>query len=135
MGKKLIILGKAGKVSHPKFINSYDGVSDHDDFSNYYDESGLESGYMRLKVIDNVLYTVVDYVVEDDFSDEQIPNLIDYTSGQLSDGIGEGFEQMPCTYITGEEAYASPWFMEQELVHGATVEEALEKLNSNSKSN
>lgn len=41
--------------------------------------------------------------------------LIDYTQGQLSDGIGEGFEQTPCAVINGEEIYLSPWYRGQIL--------------------
>ena len=36
-----------------------------------------------------------------------------YTSGQWSDGIGEGFEQHPCKVIRGTEIYISPWYHNQ----------------------
>lgn len=118
-------MGTAGKVSHPNNLEAYDGVSEHINFADYIYNSRVRRGYMRLEVIEGVLYTIVEYDVTNYFSDADGAELLEYTSGQLSDGIGEGFEQHPCAIIDGEEAYVSPWHWDQKLVVGSTVEEAL----------
>jgi hypothetical protein len=45
-----------------------------------------------------------------ELTDEEIDRLLDYTQGQWSDGIGEGFEQFPCHHEGRKEIYLSPWY-------------------------
>ncbi len=47
---------------------------------------------------------------------DELEILPDYTQGQWSDGIGEGFEQSPCAEENGEEIFVSPWFRGQKAV-------------------
>lgn len=44
-----------------------------------------------------------------------LEELKDYTQGQWSDGIGEGFEQFSYKEIDGEEIYISPWYHGQKI--------------------
>jgi len=48
-------------------------------------------------------------------NDEEVEILKNYTQGQLSDGIGEGFEQFPVMYDNDKEIFLSPWFRCQEV--------------------
>ena len=99
-------------------INTLDNLECDDDFVEYIDvdlSSKLESGYMKFVVDHNILYTTTEYVIKDgqSLSFEEIQRLIKYTQGQWSDGIGEGFEQFPCTEENKIEIYVSPWYRGQ----------------------
>ena len=70
---------------------------------------------MRFEFIDNELYTINEYVSNRKLNDSELQELVEETQGQWSDGIGEGFEQFPCSYHEGNEVYVSPWFYGQEV--------------------
>jgi hypothetical protein len=61
------------------------------------------------------LYTVTKYIAKEQLSESELQELADYTQGQWSDGIGEGFEQESCCEVDGYEIYVSPWHRDQEL--------------------
>ena len=120
MKYKITIKAKAGDVyigdgGDDVRISVVDGVDCQDDFAEYSDINGLEYGYMRFEFVDDELYTITEYVANRELSESDLAELVEETQGQWSDGIGEGFEQMPCTYHNGEEVYVSPWFSGQEV--------------------
>lgn len=104
------------------------GIDCQDDFAEYFDgdesyAQDIQSGYMKFIVENNKLMTITTYKSNRKLSDDELKNLADYTQGQWSDGIGEGFEQEPCMYDDdNEEVYISPWFhgqvlkIEQEII-------------------
>ncbi len=112
---KITLIGLAGKVSHPENLENFNGISCQDNFADYSDIEKLIYGFLRFELIDGKLYSVIEYSVDGELTEEEIQILKEETSGQLSDGIGEGFEQYPCCEIDGEDAYISPWFSGQEL--------------------
>ncbi len=120
---KITIKALAGETN-AKDINILNGKDCQDDFVEYMDEedypfvSNLEFGHMSFKVDDGKLYTITEYGLQEGagLTDAEIAKLIDYTQGQWSDGIGEGFEQFPCAYQRDEEVFVSPWFRNQEAV-------------------
>ncbi len=93
-------------------IQELNGIDIQDDFVDYIDEpyqDKLEKGYTRFVVENNKLYAVCEYTAKQELTKEELESLVDYTRGQWSDGIGEGFEQEPCMYIDDAEVYVSPW--------------------------
>lgn len=117
---KIKIEGLAGE-SNVSDRSILDGVDCQDNFSEYcsidsLNIKGLSEGYMDFKFHDGELYVEVVYSVDEKLTEEELDELIDYTQGQLSDGIGEGFEQYPCMYgDEKEEIYLSPWYFGQVL--------------------
>ena len=65
--------------------------------------------------MDNELWTITEYLANRELTETELKDLAGETQGQWSDGIGEGFEQFPCTYHNDEEVYVSPWMYGQEL--------------------
>jgi hypothetical protein len=127
---KIIITGET-ICDYPR-LHELDGIGSEDDFADYFDSNftfkdSITSGYMSFKYDKNTkkLYVVVEYDSERLLSDEELYVLKDYTEGQLSDGIGEGFEQLPCLEDVEEyldsygeittDVYISPWFFGQIL--------------------
>ena len=113
--KKVTIKALAGE-HNANDVNILDGIDDKTDFVEYIDNNfadKLDSGYMSFKVEDGKLYTLTEYDVKEDLTEDELNELADYTQGQWSDGIGEGFEQFPCWEEDGEEIYLSPWFCGQ----------------------
>lgn len=100
-----------------KSLEKFDGVSDDAEFSEYFHEgpllkAGITGGYMEF-VFDkeaNNLFAETTYQIERRLTPEEETALIEYTQGQWSDGIGEGFEQ-------NEErgAYISAWHAKQDV--------------------
>lgn len=101
-------------------------VSSGDDFAEYSDHYGLvRGGYLSFKIIDSTPCSVVEYhfvdeVIADNSEDTltlpdgSVRALSDFiytisleTSGQMSDGIGEGYEQYPCYEPDGMQYYIS----------------------------
>ena len=122
--KTITYKAKAGEHNATD-INILDGIDCQDEFSEYIDEDDtfygkVENGYMSFIVEDSVLYTITKYDVIEDLTDDEIEQLKDYTQGQWSDGIGEGFEQFPCVEENGNEIFVSPWY------RGQTVETIVE---------
>ena len=122
----LEIVGNAGRCTdqNNNLIDSYlveDAVC-HDEFVEYMDEplkSKLNSGYLSFRMKEGTLQSVVTYKLDEELTKIELQELIEYTSGQLSDGIGEGFEQHPCIEFEEEgecvEYYLSPWYENQQL--------------------
>jgi hypothetical protein len=77
----------------------------------------LKSGYMRFQwnPEEEKAYTITEYTTKEKLSDEELTQLANYTQGQWSDGIGEGFEQYPCCQSEGCDVYISPWIPNQKL--------------------
>tara|TARA_R100000951_G_scaffold116467_1_gene128432 strand:+ start:635 stop:1027 length:393 start_codon:yes stop_codon:yes gene_type:complete len=90
-----------------------------DVFSEYLDDDLKKlviGGTMEFEIENNQLYTIVNYEVDEILSEEDLQELIEFTQGQLSDGIGKVFEQFPCIEFGNElEVYLSPWFHGQKL--------------------
>ena len=82
------------------------------EFVEYCDEvyaHKLIKGYTHFEVNNGKLYSVCLYEANQKLTDEELKLLTDYTQGQWSDGIGEGFEQFSCREIDNSELYISPW--------------------------
>lgn len=109
------------------FIPDLHGVDCGDEFTQYFgvDErplmrKGVRNGYMEFRYEDGQLWTVTTYISNEELTAEELQILLDYTTGQWGDGIGEGFEQEACYFDSdGEEVYISPYHSEQE----ATIEQ------------
>jgi len=107
-------------------LKELDGIDCQDNFVEYLDGSSykenLESGYLDFIYKNNKLYSSTSYKSNRKLTDVELADLADYTTGQWSDGIGEGFEQYPC-YITDddEEVYISPWFFGQQITITQTI--------------
>lgn len=110
-----------------KELACLDGVACDANFAEYFHESftvgttvhegeqdlidaGIESGYMWFEYDPEkkVLLVITEYEVAGKLPEETVEHLINYTQGQWSDGIGEGFEQNPVE-IDGHDFYISPW--------------------------
>ena len=134
---KIIVKGEA-KTSYSN-LEELDGIDCQDEFSEYFgeDEESLKgvvtSGYMSFEYDkkENKLYTITEYQSTRELTEEELEILKEYTTGQWSDGIGEGFEQQPCKYVDTPyreydkddddgfeddnegEVYISPWSIQQ----------------------
>lgn len=90
------------------------GIDCQDEFVEYMDDDyrrKLSCGYMDFRYENGELYTYTVYSTKEELTEEELESLIDYTQGQWSDGIGEGFEQFPCMYTDDDkEVSVSPWF-------------------------
>lgn len=123
--KEIKIIGEAqmilddDEVVNPFILAEVDGEEIEDDFVEYADElqcyPKLIDGYTTFKVIDDNLYAICTYKLAEPLTKEDIEELIDYTQGQWSDGIGESFEQEPVMYIGDKEVYLSPWISKQQI--------------------
>ncbi len=124
---KIIVKGEA-KTDY-KNISELSGIDCQDNFAEYFDrgvsyEDAIEDGYMHFTVEDGKLMTITEYTSKRRLSGIELENLKEYTQGQWSDGIGEGFEQNECMIDDdGEEVFISPWFSGQ--VIQVTQEEIL----------
>lgn len=118
--EKIIFKAPAGKVtigSENREASDLDlimctGVTCQEDFVEYSDYGDyLESGIMSFVFENGILYTVTTYVVTDgdNFSEGDIEQIKEETTGQWSDGIGEGFEQSPACMFGDEEVFISPY--------------------------
>jgi len=108
-------------------LSELDGVMCDDDFAEYFNEEeqalidkNVNNGYMRFSHENGELYTITEYECEEKLTDDELQILADYTQGQWSDGIGEGFEQFPCFFTEDEEGeevevYISPWCPKQKI--------------------
>ncbi len=76
----------------------------------------VHGGYMCFEYdkIKNQLITKTVYRVDRKLKDEELKDLMSYTQGQWSDGIGEGFEQYPIE-SKNCEYYISAWHRGQNL--------------------
>lgn len=117
-------------------LKDFDGLKCQDNFMEYFQlwetpeleeqmlDALLDIAYMHFEYNDATgqLETVTTYSSNRKLSDAEEKALIDYTQGQWSDGIGEGFEQ----HIVDDEFYISPWFNGQ--VATLTYEKSLYEL-------
>lgn len=99
-----------------------DGITIPDDFTAYSQDLKfhrfLIKGYTKFKYepAKKELFAVCRYESLRELTSTEISQLVDYTQGQWSDGIGEGFEQEPCAHDdNGNELYISPWTMGQTI--------------------
>lgn len=108
----------------PNYIFEILAASCHDNFVEYFDgeleklaaKKSITDGYMEFKMINGLLHTVTTYNSEQELTQAELELLKDYTEGQWSDGIGEGFEQEPIAYDEEDnEIYVSPWHYGQEV--------------------
>jgi hypothetical protein len=103
-----------------KHVDQLNGIDCQDEFSEYFDgdepyADDVTDGYLRFEVEGKKLYSITEYNSTRELTQDELNQLGDYTQGQWSDGIGEGFEQYPCMEIDGKEVFISPWFGEQKL--------------------
>jgi hypothetical protein len=124
---EIVVKGEA--FTEYQNIKELDNISCEDVFSDYFDEAhngllyqqplidkGVDGGYMFFKYENNKLWTITTYESPEELTDDELEILMTYTQGQWSDGIGEGFEQYPCTEDNeGNEVYVSPWFKDQQI--------------------
>lgn len=117
---KIIIKGEA-KTDYPN-LKTLDGIDCQDEFTEYFDDNftfkdSVTNGYLRFKFENNKLWAITEYDSDRELTPEELDGLADYTQGQWSDGIGEGFEQNPCMYDEDEnEVCISPWYFGQKLI-------------------
>ena len=121
---KVTIKGEA-KTDY-KNLGSLNGIDCQDNFTEYFDDynkhyhsikaKGLNGGYMDFRYENGKLWAYTVYHCNEELTKEELDDLVDYTQGQWSDGIGESFEQQPCFYDENdEEVYISPWFFGQKV--------------------
>jgi hypothetical protein len=120
---KIVIKGEAYTDYQDKSF--FNGLDCQDEFSEYFDrvdekaliEKGVTDGYMSFKYDEelNKLFTITEYSSKEKLTSEELNILGEYTQGQWSDGIGEGFEQEPQYSDDDEEIYVSPWFDGQQI--------------------
>src|SRR5690606_15224291 len=96
-------------------LKTLDGIHCQDDFADDFDRDAsyndaIFSGSMKFEFENDKLWTITDYISLRELNQEELNDLLKYTTGQWSDGIGEGFEQFPCGYDEdNEEIFISPW--------------------------
>jgi hypothetical protein len=115
---KIKVIGEA-QTDHQN-LEELDGIDCQDRFSEYFDSDfsfvkNVTGGYMEFKYENGKLMTYTVYNSDRLLTDEELNELMDYTQGQWSDGIGEGFEQFPVYLDENEEVYISPWFYGQDI--------------------
>ena len=100
-----------------------DGLDCDECFSDYFPldrvtaYNVLTSGFMRFEFdqAEDELFVLTEYESSRELTPKELDELADYTQGQWSDGIGEGFEQRPCRIVGVNEYYVSPWYRGQKL--------------------
>lgn len=124
---KIIVKGEAKAkigedwktIEDRSILEKLNGIDCQDNFSECFDKTSyskdITGGYMDFRFEDGKLWTYTEYDSKRMLSFEELHDLQEYTQGQWSDGIGEGFEQHPCTEINGEEVFISSWFSGQEI--------------------
>lgn len=102
-----------------------DGIECNDVFSDYFNKTSwsenVTGGYMKFERIKSTvagglsyeLETVTTYEASRLLSPTELTQLLEYTKGQWSDGIGENFEQFPCHTVGSTEYFISPWHEDQ----------------------
>jgi len=97
-------------------LDQLNGIDSQNDFADCFDgkfKDEISNGYMTFQVEDHTLMTITSYDSKRELTDEELEVLVNHTTGQWSDGIGEGFEQEPCFQIGGADVYISPWHEDQ----------------------
>ena len=120
---KITIKGEA-KTDY-QHLDRLDGIDCQDEFSEYFNkeeqvlkDKNVCNGYLRFEYSDGKLWSLTTYESPVLLTEEELDILANYTKGQWSDGIGEGFEQEDCYYDrdTDEGVCISPWFSGQVLI-------------------
>lgn len=136
---KIIIKAKSGngykdeqELTKSELI-IFDGVKCKDKFSEYFHDKILEEnvtgGYMDFRFENGCLHTYTEYDTSKHLTQKELEILGDYTQGQWSDGIGEGFEQFPCIFKNGNGYYISAWYPNQKIeIIQITREEKLKRI-------
>lgn len=130
---KITIKAKSGKVypvnfPQERYSEIVDSAYEDTDFTDYFNrkygsdngqqslmDKGVSDGYMRFELIDGEIWTITEYLSPEKLNEEELEILGEYTQGQWSDGIGEGFEQQPLMEYEGEDVYLSPWYRNQKV--------------------
>jgi hypothetical protein len=90
-------------------LSKLDNYKFEDNFVEYIDNKQLSEklleGYMRLQLQEDELVAVIEYKAVKRLSKAELEELRNYTSGQLSDGIGENIEQVALL----NKYYVSTW--------------------------
>lgn len=101
----------------------------HAEFSEYFDMDAtykdvVIGGYMDFQFEDGKFKTETYYESNRRLTDTELEHLKEYTVGQWSDGIGEGYEQEPAFIDDeGEEVYVNPWHSKQVVTIKQEIEE------------
>ena len=132
MSYKIIVKGIA-KTDHYD-LSELDGIDCQEEFTEYFqgkykdreNEQSLinkkvNNGYMHFSFENTNLWTITEYHCNEKLTNDELEILSEYTQGQWSDGIGEGFEQEPCLITEDEdgeelEVYISPWSYGQKII-------------------
>ena len=72
----------------------------------------VKSSSIEVVAKDGKLFTEITYETYKKLSQANLRKLQEYTYGQMSDGIGEGFEQFPCN--SDQDLYFSMWVRDGE---------------------
>jgi len=118
---KYLIIIKGEASTDYKNLSELDGIDCQENFAEYFDsdfsfKDDIKSGYMYFSFENEKLWTITEYRSNRELSKEELEILSNYTQGQWSDGIGEGFEQQPCYYDNNDdEVYISSWSYGQEV--------------------
>jgi hypothetical protein len=118
---KITIKGEA--FTEHQNLEELDGIDCQDEFSEYFGDDeqllidkGVNNGYLSFEYSGGKLWSVTTYDSPVELTQNELDIIGDYTQGQWSDGIGEGFEQFPCMEDDNEkEVYVSPWHSNQVL--------------------
>lgn len=119
MNKKIIVKALSGCVTGADDLSLLDGIDSPENFSEYFRETSYKKdvtgGHMEFKYEQDKLWVLITYSSTRELSEDELKDLGEYTQGQLSDGIGECFEQFPCKKIFSEEIFISPWYSGQKI--------------------
>lgn len=113
MSFKITVTGRAS--TEYSRIEELMHVDCQDNFAHYFDDDftfkdDIASGYMSFNIVDHQLMTIVEYYSSRELTEKELDTLLDYSEGQLSDGVGEGYEQNACYYDEDDnEVFISPW--------------------------
>lgn len=139
---QITVKGEA-RTDYPHLVELH-GIMCEDDFTDYFDSdftfvNNVKNGIMSFHYESGKLMTWTTYESDRELTTKELNILKDYTVGQWSDGIGEGFEQSPCfesryaecgeygeyeyeyEYESKSDVYISPWHEDQI----ATIEQVL----------
>lgn len=98
----------------------------------------VHSLYPSVEIVDGELWGVMTAGLTESLSGEETADLLDFVSGQNSDGYGEGFEQRPINTPDGE-IYVSFWdsgehyFVKPEIKNSSPDPEEMKKTQDSNK--
>lgn len=95
-----------------RFLHEISIGHEGSEFVAYLDEldEGIVTGSeVEVVILEGKWVTRVTYTTSRELTDEEQDTLLSYTSGQCSDGIGEGFEQHECGEINDGPLFYSMW--------------------------